>query len=682
MEGIEKELITFFKGKKIIQNNCIYSKLNQKFYIFYKEEKEEEKKKFLSSLLCLIITLNPIKLESIDFKIKLNSLSDDSFILNPFNENDLCIIFEKELYIFDLKEIQNQNIKFQTKINCKKIKFSFFPNYIGILSDKSFNFINIENNTEIFSKIIINDNFVDFEFCPIILKGFEIFMIFFLNENGEIIINGPIFPKEFKIQKTDIFSIENNLLLKLKIDNSLSLSYKIFGELRNCLILEKSDEDNFYFKINSILDSFNRNISSNKLLIQQNFIDDKSQNLYYKYKQIYILKNKPLTILRIRNDNKIEIIIIIDDIFYANKKMNFNTIENKPINNFLIERIDLELQSSNLSFRIIPIDEKKIFLKYNNELFSLNISYLDTINQLYNLNSYNNIKVTIFQSIIKKIIKGVKNEKQFCLIFTKNECCIVIFGEKNITTKIFEIENENKNENNQKYIDYILSKNKYNERKIEELNYSLDVNTFINTTVMKDMTLELDDEDIDKEDESFEDNLLKQINMFWMYYINILGKNYDAFINKCEIINKIYTQIDISNIKEKYDYLNKLINKIQNCKKEFEDNFILINKKIQTLKEKLGIIQGNNKLSLCYLQIIENFEKKNRENFQNIDISINDSINKMKKIVNYSPSNLFPENKLFKSDFLTKETMISYENFKKFIYEMKKNFNKQINFKE
>jgi hypothetical protein len=159
MEGIEKELITFFKGKKIIQNNCIYSKLNQKFYIFYKEEKEEEKKKFLSSLLCLIITLNPIKLESIDFKIKLNSLSDDSFILNPFNENDLCIIFEKELYIFDLKEIQNQNIKFQTKINCKKIKFSFFPNYIGILSDKSFNFINIENNTEIFSKIIINDNF-------------------------------------------------------------------------------------------------------------------------------------------------------------------------------------------------------------------------------------------------------------------------------------------------------------------------------------------------------------------------------------------------------------------------------------------------------------------------------------------------------------------------------------------
>ena len=165
------------------------------------------------------------------------------------------------------------------------------------------------------------------------------------------------------------------------------------------------------------------------------------------------------------------------------------------------------------------------------------------------------------------------------MIFTKNECCIVIFGEKNITTKLFEIENENKNENNQKYIDYILSKNKYNERKIEELNYSLDVNTFINTTVMKDMTLELDDEDIDKEDESFEDNLLKQINMFWMYYINILGKNYDAFINKCEIINKIYTQIDISNIKEKYDYLNKLINKIQNCKKEFEDNFILINKK-------------------------------------------------------------------------------------------------------
>ena len=676
MEGLDKELVKFFKDKKIIQNNFIYS--NQTFYIFYKEEKEEDKKKFLSSLLCLIIKLNPLKLEPIDCKIKLDSLSDDTFLLNPFNENELCILTEKEYYIFDLQGISNQNIKFSSSIkNCKKIKFSWFPNHIGILFDNSFNYINIETKTEVFNKIIVKNNFVDFEFCPLMLKGFEIFMIFFLCENGEIIIFGPVFPKEFKMQKTDVFSIENNLLLKLKTDNSLSLSYKIFSELRNCLNLEKSDEDNFYFIINSILDAFNSNNNYRNLLIQQNFIDEKGQNLDRKYKQIYILKNKPLTVLRFRNDNKIEIITIVDDIFYSNTKMNFTTIENKSINNFIIERIDLELGRSNLSFRIIPFEENKIFLKYNNELFILSIPYLDTINQLYNTNSYNNIKITNFQSIIKKIIKGVNNEKnKFCLIFTKNECCIVIFEEKNIRTKIFEIDNEDeKNKNN---IEYILSKYNYDEREIEKINYSLDVNTFINTTLMKEMTLELDDKDIKEDDESFENNLLEQIYILWMYYINILGKNYDAFINKCEIINKIYKQIDISNIKEKYEYLNKLINKIQNCKKEFEDNFILINKKIESIKEKLGIIQGNNKLSLCYLETIENFEKKNLENFHNIDLSINNSINKIKEIVNYSSSNLFPEEKEFSTDFLTKETKISYEKFKKFIEDMKNNFNKQI----
>ena len=204
------------------------------------------------------------------------------------------------------------------------------------------------------------------------------------------------------------------------------------------------------------------------------------------------------------------------------------------------------------------------------------------------------------------------------------------------------------------------------------------MNTFINTTLMKEMNIELDEKEIKKEDESFENNLLEQINLLWMYYINILGKNYDAFINKCEIINKIYIQIDISNIKEKYDNLNKLINKIQNCKKEFEDNFILINKKIDTIKNKLGIIQGNNKLSLCYLETIENFEKKNLENFHSLDNSINNSIIKIKEIVNYSSSNLFPEEKEFSTDFLTKETKISYEKFKKFIEDMKNNFNKQI----
>ncbi len=679
MEGIDKELEKFFKDKKIVQNNCIYS--NQKFYIFYREEKEEEKKKFLSPLLCLVITLNPIKLEPIDFNLKLDSLSDDTFLLNPFNENELCILTEKEYYIFDLQGISNQNIKFSSSIkNCKKIKFSWFPNHIGILFDNSFNYINIETKTEVFNKIIVKNNFVDFEFCPLMLKGFEIFMIFFLCENGEIIIFGPVFPKEFKMQKTDVFSIENNLLLKLKTDNSLSLSYKIFSELRNCLNLEKSDEDNFYFIINSILDAFNSNNNYRNLLIQQNFIDEKGQNLDRKYKQIYILKNKPLTILRIENTNKIDIILINDDIFYSNKQMNFNNIGNKIFNNFLIEKIDLGLDKiiSNLPLTIIPFKNNEFLLKFNNNIFSLYIPYLVTINQLYEYDSYgDNIQINNYQSIVKKIINAQNFKNICCILLTNKELCIIKFGE-NIISKIVKIENNK--EENKNFLDSLLLKNENENREIEKIKESLNVQNFINSSFLKETSIELNKDEV--KDDSFEDNLLNQINMLWMYYISIYGKNYETFINKCEIMNKIYTQIDISNINERYKYLNSLITKIQNCKNEFEENNKIINKKIEKIKEKLGIIKGNNKIILCYLQAIENFEKKYMEIFHNTELAFINSLEQMKEISKYSSSELLPKDKIFKSDFLTNETKENYEKFKNFISEFKPNINKMMNFKE
>ena len=180
MEGLDIELTNYFKNKKIIKINNIYSKENKQFYVFYIEEKEEEKKKMLSNLICLIITLNPLKLEEVDLKIKIDSLSDDSFVLNPFNDNELCIISKREYFIFELDKINNQQYKYQLYGMIKKIKFSYFPNYIGVLyTDNSFKYINLEKNEDICTKQNKIENIVDFDFCPIILKGFEIFIVFF-----------------------------------------------------------------------------------------------------------------------------------------------------------------------------------------------------------------------------------------------------------------------------------------------------------------------------------------------------------------------------------------------------------------------------------------------------------------------------------------------------------------------
>ena len=140
--------------------------------------------------------------------------------------------------------------------------------------------------------------------------------------------------------------------------------------------------------------------------------------------------------------------------------------------------------------------------------------------------------------------------------------------------------------------------------------------------------------------------------------------------------------MNISNINERYKYLNSLITKIENCKNEFEENNKIINKKIEKIKEKLGIIQGNNKLILCYLQVIENFEKKYMEIFHNTELAFINSLEQMKEISKYSSSKLLPKDKIFKSDFLTNDTKANYEKFKNFISEFKANINKLINFKE
>ncbi len=505
-------------------------------------------------------------------------------------------------------------------------------------------------------------------------------MFFFLFENGNININGPIFPKEFQIEKNDIFIIENNLLQKIKNDSSLMFSYRILQELKKCLSKDKSDEDNFYFISNTLIRTFNENISSSNLLIQENFINIPTQKTDKKYKQIYILKNKPLTILRIENTNKIDIILINDDIFYSNKQMNFNNIGNKIFNNFLIEKIDLGLDKiiSNLPLTIIPFKNNEFLLKFNNNIFSLYIPYLVTINQLYEYDSYgDNIQINNYQSIVKKIINAQNFKNICCILLTNKELCIIKFGE-NIISKIVKIENNK--EENKNFLDSLLLKNENENREIEKIKESLNVQNFINSSFLKETSIELNKDEV--KDDSFEDNLLNQINMLWMYYISIYGKNYETFINKCEIMNKIYTQIDISNINERYKYLNSLITKIQNCKNEFEENNKIINKKIEKIKEKLGIIKGNNKIILCYLQAIENFEKKYMEIFHNTELAFINSLEQMKEISKYSSSELLPKDKIFKSDFLTNETKENYEKFKNFISEFKANINKMMNFKE
>ena len=208
--------------------------------------------------------------------------------------------------------------------------------------------------------------------------------------------------------------------------------------------------------------------------------------------------------------------------------MDFNNIGNKLFNNYLIEKIDLglDIMNSNLPLTIIPFKNNEFLLKINNNIFSLYIPSLVTINQLYEYHSYgDNIKINNYQSIVKKIVNAQNFRNICCILLTNKEICIIKFGD-NIISKIVKIENNK--EENQNFLDSLFLKNEKENREIEKIQESLNLKNFINSSFLKELSIELNKDE--EKDDSFEDNLLNQINMLWMYYISIYGKNYETFI--------------------------------------------------------------------------------------------------------------------------------------------------------
>ena len=627
----------------------------------------------------------------INFSIKYTSL-------HPKNQNQLIII-TKEDYIYLIPDIKTfskpeQMRKLNIKLkNIMSIKFSYFDNFFGILHDKNkFNLYYLNgNNEEIILSEELDINYIDFNFCPQFSLGFDMFMIFFMTKNGELNMYGPFFPKEFSVKKEFFFNMNNFLLYKLNTMKNNDLDYQkyaislaIINELKNSFINES--KDHYEIKISEKIQKINATFKKRNIFINNNFLSNPNSDLLdINYKQIYILSKRPLTVLRITENNNIDVIILSDEIFpeLANTG---NIVSNNElkINNYLIEFIQLN-NNRNIKkdlLKIIQYENQQLFIKTDDSLFLVQIPYLNELKKAVDDNIMfipNKVKKTSITKLFKWNIDNNKYNNRNKNIEIKDILIIpelrvlYIFGILKEKIKVKEYERETVKEikkivikeSNFKGIKVINNLTKFNDifkpKKKNNIGEDIyDIKLKENDTIknnLKNIRFNLDEKVLGDND-NFEQKLNEDMKKLFKIYIDLLQKNDELFLNKINIMKNIYNNLSNSKIKENIDETNKKILSLKTLKEKINKNNEIISQKINTINEKINKYELTDEETENYLKILKKYQKELGDKLNDIEKQIkfcDECINK-----NYFYQDLFPKNDL---DF----NLIEKENQKKYM---------------
>ena len=627
----------------------------------------------------------------INFSIKYTSL-------HPKNQNQLIII-TKEDYIYLIPDIKTfskpeQMRKLNIKLkNIMSIKFSYFDNFFGILHDKNkFNLYYLNcNNEEIILSEELDINYIDFNFCPQFSLGFDMFMVFFMTKNGELNMYGPFFPKEFSVKKEFFFNMNNFLLYKLNTMKNNDLDYQkyaislaIINDLKNSL--KNESKDHYEIKISEKIQKINATFKKRNIFINNNFLSNPNSDLLdINYKQIYILSKRPLTVLRITENNNIDVIILSDEIFpeLANTG---NIVSNNElkINNYLIEFIQLN-NNRNIKkdlLKIIQYENQQLFIKTDDSLFLVQIPYLNELKKAVDDNIMfipNKVKKTSITKLFKWNIDNNKYNNRNKNIEIKDILIIpelrvlYIFGILKEKIKVKEYERETVKEikkivikeSNFKDINVKNNLTKFNDifkpKKKNNIGDDIyDIKLKENDTIknnLKNIKFNLNEKLLEDND-NFEQKLNEDMKDLFKIYDNLLQKNDELFINKINIMKNIYNNLSNSKIKENIDETNKKILSLKTLKEKINKNNEIISQKINIINEKINKYELTDEETENYLKILKKYQKELGDKLNDIEKQIkfcDECINK-----NYFYQDLFPKNDL---DF----NLIEKENQKKYM---------------
>ena len=616
---------------------------------------------------------NQIAKMKINFQIKYTTI-------HPKNQNQLLIITNNEK-IYLIKNLKSFNKLDQLKelnINAKNIisiKFSYFDNYFGILFDMnkfSLYYINSQSQEQLMKTEELDTNYIDFNFCPQFSLGFDMFMIFFMTNNGELNMYGPFFPEQFMIKKEFFFNMNNFLIYKLNTmqnDDSdyqkYAISLAIIDDLKKSIINELKDD--YEIKISEKIKIVNATFKKKEILINNNFITNTNKDISnVNYKQIYILEKRPLTILRISENNNIDIIMISDEIFLelANTG-NITSRNDTTINNYLIEYIQLnqEKKISKDLFKIIQYENEQLFLKTSDSLYLIRIPYLNELKKAVEDNIMfipNKMKKTSITKLLKwdnnknKVIKI--NDiliipdlyKLYIFSIIKDKMIVKDYDYNNIIneTKIAKFKDIFKEEKKENYVDDILNikLNENNSIKNEMKNIKININEKLL-------------EDKNNNNFQFEQKLNNDMKNLYKIYNNLLEKNEQINLTKINIMKNVYNNLSKSKIKENIDETIKKIIGLNTLKERILKNNEIISKKIDSIKEKINKYELTDEETENYLKILEKYQKELSNKLNDIERKINFYDEYIGKT--YAFKDLFPKNDLA-FNLLEKENQKNY----------------------
>lgn len=616
---------------------------------------------------------NQIAKMKINFQIKFTTI-------HPKNQNQLLIITNNEK-IYLIKNLKSFNKLDQIKelnINAKNIlsiKFSYFDNYFGILFDMnkfSLYYINSQSQEQLMKTEELDTNYIDFNFCPQFSLGFDMFMIFFMTNNGELNMYGPFFPEQFMIKKEFFFNMNNFLIYKLNTmqnDDSdyqkYAISLAIIDDLKKSIINELKDD--YEIKISEKIKIVNATFKKKEILINNNFITNTNKDISnVNYKQIYILEKRPLTILRISENNNIDIIMISDEIFLELASTgNITSRNNITINNYLIEYIQLnqEKKISKDLFKIIQYENEQLFLKTNDNLYLIRIPYLNELKKAVEDNIMfipNKMKKTSITKLLKwdnnknKVIKI--NDiliipdlyKLYIFSIIKDKMIVKDYDYNNIIneTKIAKFKDIFKEEKKENYVDDILNikLNENNSIKNEMKNIKININEKLL-------------EDKNNNNFQFEQKLNNDMKNLYKIYNNLLEKNEQINLTKINIMKNVYNNLSKSKIKENIDETIKKIIGLNTLKERILKNNEIISKKIDSIKEKINKYELTDEETENYLKILEKYQKELSNKLNDIERKINFYDEYIGKT--YAFKDLFPKNDLA-FNLLEKENQKNY----------------------
>ena len=618
---------------------------------------------------------NLILKSKINFEIK-------SISIHPKSQNQLLIITKKEkiLLIPDLKSFSNMsqireiNLKAQNIISAK---FSYFDNYLGILYDHNkFNLYFIKSNSEeILLSEELDTNYIDFHFCPQFSLGFDMFMLIFMTQKGDLNMYGPFFPQEFRVKKEYFFNMNNYLLYKLNLVKNnefeyqkLAISLAIIDDLKNSIVEETNDD--YLIHISEKIQRLNATFKKREIFINNNFLTNDNTNLLkLDYKQIYILENRPLTVLRISENNSIDIIILSDEILPELASIG-NIIDKNDmnINNYLIEFIQLNKEKNvqNDLLKFLQYENNKLFIKTNDSLYFVQIPYLNDFKKAVEDNIMfipNKMKKTS----INKLLAWNNNKNKVIKI---NDILIMpelhkfyifaIFKEKIIEKKQYPIENIKETKKivikDMNFKDPLINSDKMKFKDIykteQKDNFGMglyDVKLSENDTIknkIKNHKININEElleDKEKKDK-FESELNEDMGKMFKIYDNLLENNDKNFFNKIAIMKNIYNNLSNSKIKENIDETNKKILGLKTLKEKILKNNELITKKIDIINEKINKYELTDEATEQYLKILKKYQKDLDDRLRNIETTIKKCDENIAK--NYLFMDLFPKNDL------------------------------------